>query len=184
MIRDRIVDFLRVPARELRPHPLNWRTHPPEQRAALAGLLDEVGYVDAVLARRLPDGSLMLLDGHLRTDLSSEQADVEIPVLVVDLDEQEAEKVLATFDPVTEMAGVDREKLAALVDSIESSSEAVNRLLEDLIGAPNTAARETLSADLEPLWQVIVDCDSEASQRSLYEELRRAGRPCRLLTLY
>ena len=63
-IRDRIVDFRRVPASSLIPNPSNWRTHPEEQRAALAGVLESVGIVDAVIARETPNG-LELIDGHL-----------------------------------------------------------------------------------------------------------------------
>jgi hypothetical protein len=33
--RDRIKELRRVRATELSPHPLNWRVHPPQQRAVL-----------------------------------------------------------------------------------------------------------------------------------------------------
>jgi hypothetical protein len=67
-IRDRIKELRRVRGRELLPHPKNWRRHPQAQVVALRGLLDEIGYADAVLARELPDGRLMLIDGHLRKE--------------------------------------------------------------------------------------------------------------------
>jgi hypothetical protein len=95
-IRDRIKDLRRVRAGDLRPHPKNWRTHPEEQQNALRGLLAEVGYVDALIVRELPDGSLQIVDGHLRAETTP---DAQVPVLVVDLDDKEADKVLATFDP-------------------------------------------------------------------------------------
>ena len=41
----------------------NWRTHPKAQREALAGVLDEVGYVATVLVNRRTG---RLVDGHLR----------------------------------------------------------------------------------------------------------------------
>ena len=50
-IRDRIKELRRVPASRLRPHPNNWRTHPPAQQDALRGLLAEIGYADALVAR-------------------------------------------------------------------------------------------------------------------------------------
>ena len=50
-IRDRIRELRRVPARELRPHPRNWRTHSDRQRDVLRGVLAQVGYADALLAR-------------------------------------------------------------------------------------------------------------------------------------
>ncbi len=65
-IRDRIRELRRVRASELRPNPRNWRTHPQTQRDALCGVLAEIGYADALLARELTDGSLELIDGHLR----------------------------------------------------------------------------------------------------------------------
>ncbi|MGQ0614693.1 MAG: hypothetical protein ACT4PV_13235 [Planctomycetaceae bacterium] len=83
-VRDRIVEFRRVPARTLRPHPSNWRTHPKAQQEALRGILAEVGYADALLARRLEDGSLQLIDGHLRAETTPDQ---EVPVLVLDVTE-------------------------------------------------------------------------------------------------
>ena len=65
-IRDRIKELRRVSAGQLRPNPGNWRSHPQQQRDALRGVLAEIGYADALLARELPDGSLELIDGHLR----------------------------------------------------------------------------------------------------------------------
>ena len=58
-------------------------------------LMAEVGFVDALMVRELPDGSLQIVDGHLRAETTP---DALVPVLVVDLDDKEADKVLATFD--------------------------------------------------------------------------------------
>src|SRR5438034_2439194 len=99
-IRDRVIELRRVPVGELRPNPKNWRRHPEVQRRALAAMLAEVGFAGAVLARQTPDG-LELIDGHLRTDMLSDQ---EIPVLVLDVDEAEAAKILASLDPLAAMA--------------------------------------------------------------------------------
>ena len=54
----------------------------------------------------------MLIDGHLRADLDPDQI---LPVLVTDLDEAEAGKVLATLDPLSAMADVDSGALARLI---------------------------------------------------------------------
>ena len=114
MVRDRIVGLRRVPASELRPSPANWRTHPDAQRSALAGVLDTVGLVDAVIARETPDG-LELVDGHLRADVLAAET---VPVLVVDLDDAEAAHVLATLDPLSAMAEMDGAALSDLLDSL------------------------------------------------------------------
>jgi len=103
-IRDRIVEFRRVPPTELRPNPKNWRTHPKHQRDALKGLLAEVGIADAVLAYDPGDGGgLMLIDGHLRVE---ELAGMEeVPVLVLDVNEHEADKLLALSTRLARLPG-------------------------------------------------------------------------------
>jgi ParB-like chromosome segregation protein Spo0J len=128
-IRDRIVELRRVPANTIRPSPLNWRTHSKEQGDALRGLLSDVGFAGAILARVLADGSLEAIDGHLRIETMG--AD-EVPVLVTDLDEAEAKLVLATFDPIGAMAGTNKETLDALLREVETINDSVIGLLAEL----------------------------------------------------
>lgn len=128
-IRDRIKELRRVPAADLRPNPKNWRTHPQAQQDALRGVLAEVGIADAVLARELPDGSLMLVDGHLRAETMPE---AEIPVLVLDVTESEADKILATLDPLAAMAEADSVKLDALLREVQTGNEALAGMLTEL----------------------------------------------------
>jgi DNA modification methylase len=128
-IRDRIKELRRVPASQLRPNPKNWRTHPQEQADALRGVLAEVGIADACIAREMPDGSLMLLDGHLRTETLGGEL---VPVLVLDVNEEEADKILATLDPLTAMAGLDNSKLENLLDGIEFENEAIKQMMNSL----------------------------------------------------
>lgn len=127
-IRDRIKEFRRVKASEILPNPKNWRTHPKAQKEALQGLLAEIGFAGAVLARETPHG-LMLIDGHLRTETA---VDAEIPVLILDVDEKEANKILATFDPISAMADSDAAALDALLRDVETSNEAVANMLDEL----------------------------------------------------
>lgn len=125
-IRDRIRELRRVPASELLPNPKNWRTHPKAQQDALRGVLAEVGMADAVLARELPDGSLMLIDGHLRAETA---ADAKVPVLILDVTEAEADKILATLDPLAAMAEQDSEALASLFKDLSSQQDMLASLV-------------------------------------------------------
>jgi DNA modification methylase len=130
-IRDRIKELRRVSAKDLRPNPKNWRTHPKEQADALKGVLADVGIADACIARELPDGTLMLIDGHLRTEtLGNEQ----VPVLVLDVTEEESDKILATLDPLTNMAGLDNSKLEQLLSGIKFENDAIDKMLRELPG--------------------------------------------------
>jgi DNA modification methylase len=125
-IRDRIRELRRVPASDLIPNPKNWRRHPRAQANALRDLLREIGYSDALLARELPDGKLMLIDGHLRAETTPH---AEVPVLVLDLDEAEADKLLLTLDPLAAMAESDRDRISSLLQAVRTDSPAVEDLL-------------------------------------------------------
>lgn len=127
-IRDRIKELRRIRASELIPNPKNWRTHPADQQDVVRGILSEIGYADALIARETPDG-LMLIDGHLRAELTP---DTEVPVLILDIDEAESDLILATLDPLAAMAGRNESQLAQLLESVSSASDAVNALLESL----------------------------------------------------
>jgi len=118
-----------VKSSELIPNPKNWRTHPIAQQDALKGILAEVGFAGAVLARELDDGSLMLIDGHMRAETTSNQ---EIPVLVLDVTEAESDKLLATFDPIAALAESDAAALDSLLRNVDTGSEALQKMLADL----------------------------------------------------
>jgi DNA modification methylase len=128
-IRDRIRELRRVPARELLPNPKNWRSHPQVQQDVLRGLLAELGYCDAMIARELPDGRLQLIDGHLRCETTP---DMEVPVLVLDVTEAEADKLLLTLDPLASLATANRDALTLLLASVDTDSAAVQDMLADL----------------------------------------------------
>ena len=184
-IRDRIKELRRVPAAQLRPHPKNWRRHPQAQQDAMRGVLAEIGYADALLARELPDGSLELIDGHLRAETTP---DVEVPVLVVDLDEQEAAKLLALHDPLAGLAEADQDVLADLLAEVQTESEAVRAVLDDLLAQPEQAADASPDdvppeVDIPEAFQVVIECRDEAHQKELFERLTGEGLSCRLLTL-
>jgi hypothetical protein len=127
-IRNRVKSLRMVPASDLKPNPKNWRTHPKAQQDALRGVLAEVGLADACLARELPDGSLMLIDGHLRAETLG---DGDVPVLVLDVNEAEADKLLATLDPLAAMANSDAMQLDALLRTVQTGNESLQQMLAD-----------------------------------------------------
>lgn len=184
-IRDRIKELRRVRAAELRPNPRNWRVHPPQQQAALRGVLAEVGYADALLARELADGTLMLIDGHLRAETTPESI---VPVLVLDVDEAEADKILLTHDPLAGMATASREQLHELLDEVRTESAALWEMIESLaqkspaakIERDPSSAREV---EIPHSYQVVVECRDEDDQREVFERMRAEGYRCRVLTL-
>jgi hypothetical protein len=87
-----------VRAGDLVPHELNFRLHPEGQQQALYAA---VGFVRSLLSYELPDGRLMLIDGHLRRALTP---DLEVDVEVLDVTEDEARALLLSIDPQAALA--------------------------------------------------------------------------------
>jgi hypothetical protein len=184
-IRDRIKELRRVRAADLRPNPRNWRVHPPQQQEALRGVLSEVGYADALLARELPDGTLMLVDGHLRAETTPDSV---VPVLVLDVDEAEADKILLTHDPLAGMATASEKHLRELLAEAKTESAAVRGLLESLANergawSGSYGVPESSEVNIPESYQVVVECHDENDQRAVFERMRAEGYRCRVLTL-
>jgi DNA modification methylase len=135
--RDRVREIREVRIGDLVSNPENFRTHPPEQRAAFRGMLADVGFASVPLVRELPDGTLRLIDGHLRRDEAPEQ---RVKVAILDVDDDEERRLLATTDPLAAMAGADLEKAEALIAATaEADRERIAAILR------------TVVPDLEPL---------------------------------
>ena len=190
-IRNRIKELRRVKASELLPSPRNWRSHPKAQRDALRGVLAEVGYADALIARELPDGRLELVDGHLRAETTP---DTEVPVLITDLTDVEAAKVLATLDPLAAMAEADTDKLKSLLEEVQTENEAVAEMSKELAseykigfgGASEVVEDEIPEPPEEPitkpgdLWLLGAywECESCGKQYKYDEGLAMKECPC------
>lgn len=188
-INDRIIAFTRVRARDLKPNPRNWRTHSPRQREALRGLLAEIGYADALLVRELASGELQLIDGHLRAETTPEAV---VPVLVLDLNDGEAGKLLAALDPLANLAERDDEKLADLIGDTDTSSPALRRFFDEILRdietdkqADKKAGEKETSDEINipDIHQVVVECASEAEQCALYQRLVDEGYRVRVISL-
>jgi DNA modification methylase len=112
---NRIVAHGEEPPDDLLPNPRNWRVHSAAQQGALSQVLGEVGLVQSVIVNRTTGH---LIDGHLRIELAKAQGQPAVPVVYVELSDEEERIVLASLDPIGAMASVDREKLAELLSGI------------------------------------------------------------------
>ena len=192
-VRDRVKELRRVRAAELIPNPKNWRTHPARQQDALRGILAEVGYADALLARETAAG-LMLIDGHLRAETTP---DAVVPVLVLDVDDAEADKLLATLDPLAALAETDGTQLDRLLAEIKTQSAALGEMLAGLAAAANSAADTAMSdasapadesagaaaSELPAKYAIVIHCETEQEQLALLERFEQEGLPCRALVV-
>ena len=158
--RDRIKELRRVPANTLRLNKKNWREHGDAQREAFTNIASEIGIADAAIARELPDGSLELIDGHMRTTTLGEQM---IPVLVLDVDESEADTLLATMDPLAALADLNQTKLSGLLSGLSVEADSVKMMLNNLAGDNGLfAVSYTPQAASAQITQDQVDAQAEA----------------------
>jgi DNA modification methylase len=148
MIRDRIKDFRRVPVADLLENGRNFRRHPQAQKDALAGVLAEVGIAGALVAycSERNGGKLTLIDGHARVQAGA----TEWPVLILDVDDAEADYLLATFDATTALAELDGVALLELLKGVQSGEPGVQQLLAQLAEQAKALAAEMNPGQTDP----------------------------------
>lgn len=180
--RNRIVANARRDPTKLRANALNWRTHPPEQRAALMRMMDEVGWVQSVVWNKRTEN---LIDGHLRVEIAVERGERSIPVVVVDLSPEEERKVLASLDSIGGMATVNTENLGALLRDISLGEDELSGMLRKL-GQRNGVleipdAEVKVAPARETQWMVLIECADEGQQTLLLERFAQEGLRVRAL---
>lgn len=183
-IRNRIVGQAMVDPATLTKHPDNWRTHPQAQRDVMDEALEALGWLQRVVVNKRTG---RILDGHLRVE-QAQAAGEQVPVVYVDIAESEEATVLATFDPIASMAGLDKRALARVLEDVNPEGVALQRLIADLevkLGLDDhEVTNETLleqSVQVEPGKElVVIVCDDDAQFERMREVLglkrvRRGG---------
>jgi hypothetical protein len=127
--RSRIVGHGEEAPDQLLANPANWRIHPKPQQDALAGVLDQVGWVQDVIVNRVTGH---VIDGHLRVSLAIGRREPSVPVVYVELEPAEEALILATIDPLAAMAATDREQLAVLLEDVSTGDAALQAMLDSL----------------------------------------------------
>ncbi len=152
--RNRIVGEGEQQASQFIANPNNWRTHPQNQRDAMRGALNEVGWVQRVIVNRRTG---YLIDGHERVWEALQNGDAAVPFVEVDLDEAEEAYVLATLDPIGAMAAADAAKLDDLLRDVQSGEAGVQQMLEQI------AAKAGLIPPNDPMaeWQGMPEFENE-----------------------
>ena len=126
---NRIVGHGEEAVDQLLANPLNYRLHPDNQQHALAGSIDDIGFIRSVTVNRRTG---RVVDGHLRVTLAARSGVATLPVEYVDLSEAEEAQALLSLDPIAAMAASDREKLDELMRAIQSDDERVQAMLSEM----------------------------------------------------
>lgn len=133
--------------RSLQANPANWRDHNPEQREAMREVLESIGWIQRVIVNKRTG---FLLDGHLRVEEAVRKNEPRVPVVFVDLSPAEEKKMLALLDPIAGMAGMDKEKLRALLADLRGESGGLEALLRQLRDAAGMNQELAHAEDVVP----------------------------------
>jgi hypothetical protein len=181
MIRNRIIEHVKVRAGDLVPHPLNFRTHPEEQREALAASYDQIGFARSLLGYRLDDGRIQLIDGHLRAEFDPE---MEVDVEVLDVTQEEARMLLLTIDPLAALAQTSKDVHERLTQITRSDSEALSRLWQTTredVQQLHKLREPKEAPPAQEQYLVLVECANEREQVELLRRFKSQGLKCKAL---
>ena len=89
-------------------NPGNHRRHPERQREVLRAALGDEGWIDPVIVNRR---SGRIVDGHARVEEAVAQGAAQVPVIVIDVDEQAERRIVARHDRIGALAEIDLEAL-------------------------------------------------------------------------
>lgn len=137
--KNKIVGHADVAPETLTMHGGNWRVHNDAQRRVLQAMLDQVGFVKSITVSKRTN---VILDGHLRVSLAIANNEPTIPVEYVDVTESEEAAILATVDPIGDLAGADPAKLAELRELFETPDYDVDAMIDDIVGDMGDAIDE------------------------------------------
>ena len=128
-LNNRIIGHGEEAVDQLLANPLNFRLHPDNQQQALAGAIDDIGFIRSVTVNQRTG---RVVDGHLRVTLAARSGVESLPVEYVDLSEAEEAQALLSLDPIAAMAASDKAKLEELMASVQSDDERVQAMMAEM----------------------------------------------------
>lgn len=103
-------------------NPFNYRTHPDEQRSAIASSIGEHGWVQFPIFN---ERTGRLIDGHARRQQAAADGLPGIVCVLVDKDEDAEKRLLASLHRTADLAVIDTERLVALVQEAAEAAGAM-----------------------------------------------------------
>jgi len=145
--KNRIIGTGEETPENLLANPKNWRLHPKAQQEGLEEILDRVGWVQNVIVNQRTG---FLADGHLRVTLAMRRNEPRIPVVYVDLSQEEEDIILASLDPLAALGRTDLDKLKQLIADVAEIHPDMSGLLERI--AQDSGALPIEKQDAKEHW--------------------------------
>lgn len=172
---------------QIHPHPEN------ANRGDLQAIKESIqtnGFFGALVVQR---STGRILTGHHRYQAALELGYTELPVLQVDVTDQEARRILVADNRTTRLGHDDPEQLAALLNQILAdhpedalsgtgfSEDDLQDLLSSIHPEPKGLATPPDEHNYKEQYGVIVVCDSEKHQEEVYNTLKGQGLNCKVV---
>lgn len=130
-MRDRIKALKSIPLEKLRGFSGgNPKTYKPDDRAHLAGSIEQHGYVQPIIVREVGDGTYEIVDGHHRNEvLVTMDPDAKIKCIVLDVESvAEGRRILLALQRTS---GFDMDKLEEFVSAALADGTTAAELMAD-----------------------------------------------------
>lgn len=105
----------------------------------MKGVLEQIGWVQQIIVNQRTQ---FVVDGHLRVAIAISEEQAEVPVIYVDLSDEEEAMILATFDPISALAVTDLQGLRTLTEGLNFQSSALERTVTDLLADSKPPTRD------------------------------------------
>lgn len=130
-IRDRVIEVKKMRLGDIQSHPKNPKYHPADQRELVGNLLTEIGWAGAAIAyhSERADGKLVYIDAHLRKSIAP---DFEGQVIITDLNDREADILVALYDESNRKSEIDKVAFDALARGIDTGNALFQKALGDM----------------------------------------------------
>lgn len=136
---DSNIEFRFINPEDVQDNNLNWKTHPAEQTRAIESVIyseEGVGWAGAVLVnnRKVQDGwaqaeaVMTLIDGHERRAVAMKQGG-QMPALIGSWSPEKERLILASSDPIGQMAVANANRLSQILEGIKSDDDGIGKVL-------------------------------------------------------
>lgn len=171
---------------ELIPYARNARTHSAEQVSKIAGSIKEFGFLNPVIISE--DGGI--LAGHGRVLAAQKLGLKEVPCIEEShLTEIQKKAYILADNKIALDAGWDEEMLKIEFNELSNLDFDISLTgfekteIETLLEEQEEKEDTSKEVDFKTTLEIIVECETEIEQESLYEEFKERGLKCRLLGL-
>ena len=148
--------------------------------AAVAASIDLAGFKVPIVI----DAAGIIVAGHTRLKAAKRLGMQRVPCIVADdLTEKQIRAFRLADNKTGELAGWDFDKLEAELELLRDMDMAAFGFTLDAEQTDAQKEREDLSAKVNAIYEVIVECADEMEQEEVFTRLSGEGLQCRVLTL-